>query len=58
MRKTPSLIKQIMEKSKKDSWHVKLKRKIRLKIFIFTCATRWLWDKDYQHYIFKKNYDK
>jgi hypothetical protein len=54
MRKTPSLIKQIMEKSKKDSWHVKLKRKIRLKIFIFTCATRWLWDKDYQHYIFKK----
>lgn len=54
MRKSPSLIKQIQENVKKYSWHVKLKRKIRHKFFIFTCATRWLWDKEYQNFIFKK----
>lgn len=44
MRKTPSLIKQIMEKSKKDPWYVKLKRRIRLKLFIFKCSIKqWWW---------------
>lgn len=54
MRKTPSLINQIQENVKKYPWHVKLKRKIRHKFLIFTCTTRWLWDKEYQNFIFKK----
>ena len=54
MRKFPSLIKEILDNSKKDPWYVKLKRKIRHKFFIFICTTRFLWDRQYKHYIFKK----
>lgn len=41
MRKTPSLISEIMEKSKKNPWYIRMKRRIALRMFIFTRSIEW-----------------
>lgn len=40
----------------KDPWYIKLKRNIRVQIWVWACLTRKYWDKSYEHYIFK-NYE-
>lgn len=45
----------ILNEMKKDKWYIKLKRWFKLQIWVWICLTRKYWDKNYQHYIFKKN---
>jgi len=44
-----------MEEMEKDPWHIKLKRWLCLKVWVWTCLTRKYWDKDFEGYIFKKH---
>lgn len=48
------VIQQLMDEMDKDPWHVKLKRWLRLKMWIYKCLTRKYWDKNHSGYIFKK----
>lgn len=48
------VIDRLIRQMEQDPWHVKLRRWWRLKIWVWTCLTRKYWDKEYQHYIFKK----
>ena len=43
-----------MDMMKKDPWHVKLKRWLCLKVWVWACLTRKYWDKEFEGYIFKK----
>lgn len=48
------VLDRIMRQMEQDPWHVKLRRWWRLKVWVWMCLTRKYWDKEYQHYIFKK----
>jgi hypothetical protein len=48
------ILKQQIEKMKNDPWHVRLRRWFRLQRWVWMCRTRWIWDSDYEHNIFKK----
>ena len=48
------IIKQLTEEMKNDPWHVKLRRWWRLQRWVWMCRTRWIWDLDYEHNIFRK----
>jgi hypothetical protein len=48
------ILQKILDKMEKDPWHVKLKRHIKVKIWVYTCMTRKYWDKSFSGYIFKK----
>jgi hypothetical protein len=48
------VVQQLMDEMEKDPWHVKLRRWWRLQVWVWTCRTRWVWDKTYEGYIFKK----
>lgn len=52
------VLEEVMEDMKNDPWYVKLKRWIKLKIWVYTCLTRKFWDKSYKHYIFKSKEQK
>ncbi len=52
------VVERLLEEMKNDPWHVKLKRWIKLKIWVYTCLTRKFWDKSYKHYIFKSKKQK
>lgn len=59
MRKHKSkVLEKLMVDMENDPWHVKLKRWIKLKIWVYTCLTRKYWDKSYKHYIFKSKKQK
>jgi hypothetical protein len=53
-RQEPGIIKQLVEEMKNDPWHVKLRRWFRLQRWVWMCRTRWIWDLDYEHNIFRK----
>jgi hypothetical protein len=48
------ILDNMLKDMEKDPWHVKLKRWWRITIWIWVCRTRFIWDLDYQHNIFKK----
>ena len=48
------IIKQLTEEMKNDPWHVKLRRWWKFKRWVWRCRTRWIWDLDYEHNIFRK----
>jgi hypothetical protein len=48
------VLDRIMRQMEQDPWHVKLKRWWHIKLWVWMCLTRKYWDKEYQHYIFKK----
>jgi hypothetical protein len=48
------VLDRIIRQMEQDPWHVKLRRWWRLKVWVWMCLTRKYWDKEYQHYIFKK----
>jgi hypothetical protein len=48
------IIKQLTEEMKNDPWHVKLRRWFRLQRWVWMCRTRWIWDLNYEHNIFRK----
>jgi len=52
------VVEQLLEEMKNDLWHVKLKRWVKLKIWVYTCLTRKFWDKSYKHHIFKSKKQK
>jgi hypothetical protein len=54
MENKSGILKQLIEEMKNDPWHVKLRRWFRLKRWVWMCKTRWIWDLDYKHNIFKK----
>lgn len=48
------VVQRMLEEMDKQPWHVKLRRWIRIRIWLYTCLTRKYWDKSYQGYIFRK----
>jgi hypothetical protein len=48
------IIKQLTEEMKNDPWYVKLRRWFRLQRWVWMCRTRWIWDLNYEHNIFRK----
>jgi hypothetical protein len=48
------ILKQLVEEMRNDPWHVRLRRWFRLQRWVWRCRTRWLWDLDYEHNIFRK----
>ncbi len=48
------ILKQLVEEMRNDPWHVKLRRWWRLERWVWMCRTRWIWDLDYEHNIFRK----
>ena len=52
--KTQGLIRKYNEELRKGPWHVKLRRWFRLQRWVWMCRTRWIWDLDYEHNIFRK----
>ena len=48
------VVDRLMREMEQDPWHVKLKRWWRVQVWVWICLTRRYWDKNYQHYIFKK----
>lgn len=48
------ILKQLIEEMKNDPWHVRLRRWFRLQRWVWMCRTRWIWDSDYEHNIFRK----
>jgi hypothetical protein len=48
------ILDNMLKDMEKDPWHVKLKRWWRVTIWVWVCRTRFIWDLDYQHNIFKK----
>lgn len=46
-------VQRLMNQMEKDSWHIKLRRWWKLKVWVWTCLTRKYWDKTYDGYIFK-----
>jgi hypothetical protein len=53
-RQGSGILKQLIEEMKNYPWHVKLRRWFRLQRWVWMCRTRWVWDLDYEHNIFKK----
>jgi hypothetical protein len=52
--KPQGTLRRLTEEMKKDPWHVKLRRWWKFKRWLWKCNTRWIWDLDYEHNIFKK----
>jgi hypothetical protein len=48
------ILQKVLDEADKDSWYIKLKRWYRLEKWVLICRTRKFWDKEYQHYIWKK----
>lgn len=48
------VLQRMLDKMEKDPWHVKLKRCMKVKFWIYMCMTRKYWDKSFEGYIFKK----
>lgn len=38
------VVQRMMDEMKKDPWYVKLKRCIRVKIWVYICLSRKYWD--------------
>ena len=53
-RRELGILKQLVEEMRNDPWHVKLRRWWRLERWVWMCRTRWIWDLDYEHNIFRK----
>jgi hypothetical protein len=53
-RREPGILKQLIKEMKNDPWHVRLRRWFRLQRWVWMCRTRWIWDLNYEHNIFKK----
>ena len=47
-------LQEVLDEMEKDPWYVKLKRHIKLKIWVYLCKTRKYWDKDFSGYLFRK----
>jgi len=47
------IVQDLLDKMDKDPWHVKLKRNIRVQIWVWTCMSRRYWDKSFSGYIWK-----
>jgi hypothetical protein len=52
--KARGTLKRLTEEMRNDPWHVKLRRWWRLQRWVWMCRTRWIWDLDYEHNIFRK----
>lgn len=52
------IVKKMLAEMDKQPWHIKLRRWLRIRIWLYICLTRKYWDKEYQHYIFKKQKNK
>lgn len=48
------IVQKLLDEMEKDPWYVKLKRWYRIQKWVLICRTRKFWDKEYQHYIWKK----
>lgn len=47
------VVQRILDKMDAQPWHVKLKRNLRIRLWIWLCLTRKYWDKDFEGYLFK-----
>jgi hypothetical protein len=47
-------IQRLEEQMKNDPWYIKLRRWWNVTLWVWGCRTRFIWDLNYQHNIFKK----
>ena len=47
-------VQRLMDEMENDPWYIKLKRWFNLQRWVLMCRTRWIWDLNYEHNIFKK----
>ena len=52
--KAEGTLRRLVKEMKNDPWHVKLRRWFRLQRWVWMCRTRWIWDLNYEHNIFRK----
>jgi hypothetical protein len=52
------VVERLFEEMKRDGWWVKLRRWVRLKIWVWGCLTRKYWDKSYEGYLFRSKKGK
>jgi hypothetical protein len=47
-------LERILKEMENDPWYVKLKRWWGVRLWVWTCRTRWIWDIEYERNIFRK----
>ena len=47
-------VDRLLKEMENDPWYVKLSRWWRAKLWVWKCRTRWIWDLEYEHNIFRK----
>ena len=47
-------VERLLKEMENDPWHDKLRHWWRVWVRVRICRTRWIWDLDYQHNIFRK----
>jgi hypothetical protein len=52
--KAEGTLRRLTQEMKNDPWPKKLRRWWRLQRWVWMCKTRFIWDKNYEHNIFKK----
>ena len=52
--KAEGTLRRLVKEMENDPWHVKLRRWFRLQRWVWMCRTRWIWDLNYEHNIFRK----
>ena len=51
-------LERILKEMENDPWYVKLKRWWGVRLWVWTCRTRWIWDIEYERNIFRKKKNK
>ena len=46
-------VQRLMDEMENDPWYIRLKRWFNLQRWVLMCRTRWIWDLNYEHNIFK-----
>lgn len=49
------ILERLLKEMDKDPWYIKLKRNIRVQIWVWVCMSRKYWDKSFEGYIWKYN---
>lgn len=47
------VVDKLLKEMENDPWHIKLRRSIRIQLWIWKCLSRKYWDKSFSGYIFR-----
>jgi hypothetical protein len=48
-------VDRLLKEMENLPWKVKLRHRWRVRLWVWTCRTRWIWDLEYERNIFIKN---